>query len=330
MSPAARRWRALSMSLLSPLPTKAYYSIDARGRSRLRRALAELRPHVVVLNHGDIVSFADEIPRDTGIILVSHNVESEIIRGKFAAMRVPAPARRILDRDIRKTRMMEEAGAARVRFVMAVSQSDAEWYRALSPDIEVAVVSGAFSYEPYRGRRQPVRRPLAVGYLAKLTWWPNREGADWFLSSVLSKLSPESLVAHYFGPGTEDYQGRHAMLRAHGFVESLDAMWSAVNFSVCPILNGSGVNIKLIEALYNGIPVLATPHAVRGLPEFDDGAIAVVPPEEWVDFLQSDRALCLAAATVKPETREHFAIGEGASRCRRLLERAATAASASA
>jgi len=75
---------------------------------------------------------------------------------------------------------------------------------------------------------------------------------------------------------------------------------------LCPILSGSGTNIKLIESLYNGVPVLATPHACLGLPPVDDPALAVVPPEEWAAFLRSEHAVALAATTVRRETVEQF------------------------
>jgi hypothetical protein len=59
---------------------------------------------------------------------------------------------------------------------------------------------------------------------------------------------------------------------------------------ICPILHGGGVSIKVAESLYNGIPVLATPLAARGLELPDDPSIAIrESAQEWASFLSSAR-----------------------------------------
>jgi glycosyltransferase involved in cell wall biosynthesis len=49
-----------------------------------------------------------------------------------------------------------------------------------------------------------------------------------------------------------------------GFVESLDAALRAADAMVCPMHLGSGIKVKIIDALANGCPVLASPEALNG------------------------------------------------------------------
>lgn len=57
---------------------------------------------------------------------------------------------------------------------------------------------------------------------------------------------------------------------------------------ICPTFSGGGVSIKLAEAIYNGMPVLARPFPVRGVQLPPDPAIGVLDRAcEWVSFLRS-------------------------------------------
>lgn len=302
-----RRARALARSAFSGTPGKTHYLLDRRAFRRFRAALEGAEFDAVVLNGADLLPLADRPNAGTPCVLVSHNVETEIIRGQVAGLRAPAALRRLLRREVEKTRRMEIDGARRMALVIAISRQDALWYRRLAPETRVIAVSGAFAPGPYRGPRPPVARPLQVAYLAKMSWWPNRQGAEWLVASVLPALPAGEVEAQFFGPGSESFDGRAPTLRGRGFVENLDTVWSSAHFTLCPILAGSGINIKLAESLYNGVPVLATPHACRGLPPIDDPALAVVPPQEWAAFLRSERALALASARVRAETVETFA-----------------------
>lgn len=301
-----RQGRALGLSLFSRRPSKAHYLLDRRTRRLMRTALSTVTPDVVVFNGADLLPLTDELGDHAKCVLVSHNIETDIIAGQVAGLRVPAAVRRVLRRDVEKTRRMEERGARRMSVVIAISSEDARWYQRLSRKIQVFALCGAFPYLPYAGPRLPAGRPLSVAYLAKMSWWPNRQGAEWLISDILPELPDSTVDVHFFGPGSEQFSGCHPTLHAHGFVESLETVWCSANFTLCPILSGSGTNIKLIESLYNGVPVLATPHACLGLPPVDDPALAVVPPEEWAAFLRSEHAVALAATTVRRETVEQF------------------------
>jgi hypothetical protein len=83
----------------------------------------------------------------------------------------------------------------------------------------------------------------------------------------------------------------HPGIVKHGYVASLDQVWSTCHFMICPVLAGGGVSIKLAEAVGRGVPVLATKYAARGLPLDPDPAIVLLDsPEDWAEFLNSRAA----------------------------------------
>ena len=165
--------------------------------------------------------------------------------------------------------------------------------------MNVAAFSPAFDYIPFVREKRPRGRPLNVGLMAKMTWWPNHEGATWFADKILPHLDPSLVVAHYYGIGSKIFEGRRQNLHVHGFVDSLDKIWQTCDLMVCPILSGSGVNIKFAEAVFNRMPVLTTTMAARGLPPIEDEHITYLDqPREWIEFLSSPLALDLATGSV--------------------------------
>jgi len=316
-----RRFWAIMKSCCSEFPSKSHYLIDWRNRRYFRKAILDEKPDLVVFNGADLLSLSSDLHSNIPYMYISHNIESDIIDRQIAASKLPAAIRKLMETDVAKTRQLEERGAMRAAFVVAISQDDAQWFRSLSPDIDVMVISGAFDYPPYDASRRRAERPLNLVFLAKYSWWPNRHAAEKFLELVAPKLAAGSVRVHFFGPGSEAFENRHPLVQTHGYVESLEEVWQIASFSICPTTEGSGINIKLVESLYNGTPVFATPHAVRGLPPIDDPGLVVASLEDWPAFLESAKAEDLARAELRKETRELFAAPTAKERLRSLIRR---------
>ena len=142
--------------------------------------------------------------------------------------------------------------------------------------------------------------------MAKFDWWPNREGLDWFVDSVLPRL-PKRIRLNLFGPGSKTVIGNDRRIVRHGYVPEFDGIWAVCDVMICPMLSGSGVNVKLVEALYNRMPVLATHFAARGVQLPDDPAIKLLDgAEEWIAFLSSPAADRLSDSMVPKELAEAF------------------------
>ena len=74
-----------------------------------------------------------------------------------------------------------------------------------------------------------------------------------------------------------------------GFLPSLEEFWSSVSCVLAPLVEGAGVQIKLLEAIARGVPVCTNPAAVARLhPSLRQGAhfLSVSDdPRDWVQAL---------------------------------------------
>ncbi len=62
-----------------------------------------------------------------------------------------------------------------------------------------------------------------------------------------------------------------------GFVGDLKNVFEAAPLAINPVLLGSGINIKLLEAMAAALPTVSTVTGARGLPEAFSGGVVVVP-----------------------------------------------------
>jgi glycosyltransferase involved in cell wall biosynthesis len=149
--------------------------------------------------------------------------------------------------------------------------------------------------------------------IANFDWWPNRQGLAWFTRHVLPSLEPTVRV-HLFGHGSVRAAPRDSRVVAHGFVPRIEDAFSACDLMICPIRSGGGVSIKLAEAMYHGVPVLATRFATRGL-DLVSGAAAVLldDAEDWIGFL-NDASVRFATQIVPTAMSDYFHVSRHAQR----------------
>jgi O-antigen biosynthesis protein len=118
------------------------------------------------------------------------------------------------------------------------------------------------------------REPNTMLFLGSFRHLPNQEGLNWFTRKVLPAVLERSPKARLVIVGAEP-PPRHSLphlpdnIELRGFVEDVREPLSRYAVFVCPILSGSGMRVKLLEAFAAGIPVVSTRLGAEGLAEKD-------------------------------------------------------------
>ena len=142
-------------------------------------------------------------------------------------------------------------------------------------------------------------------FLGSFRHLPNQEGLNWFTKKVLPAVLQQKPRARLVIVGSEP-PPHHSLpnlpdnIELRGFVEDVREPLGRYAVFVCPILSGSGMRVKLLEAFAAGIPVVSTPLGAEGLTEKDGEICALAEdPAEFARkivelFDDADKAQHLA------------------------------------
>ena len=132
---------------------------------------------------------------------------------------------------------------------------------------------------------------LHLYHLGAMDWAPNIEGVSWFLDEVWPKIEanyPSVLCSCAGRKMPASLLSRSSeKLHFQGEVASVSEFVSDKNVAVIPLLSGSGMRVKIVEALAFGKVVITTSIGATGIPYADGKNILIVnTPEEFVDKIK--------------------------------------------
>jgi O-antigen biosynthesis protein len=133
------------------------------------------------------------------------------------------------------------------------------------------------------------REPDTMLFLGSFRHLPNQEGLEWFTRHVLPRILQQRPNARLVVIGSDPPQ-RHSLpgnsdaIELVGFVDDVMEPLRRYSLFVCPILSGSGVRVKLLEAFASGIPVVSTTIGAEGLAQADGEICGLADdPQEFAD-----------------------------------------------
>jgi GT2 family glycosyltransferase len=136
------------------------------------------------------------------------------------------------------------------------------------------------------------REPETMLFLGSFRHLPNQEALDWFTRQVLPLVLKRSPGARLVIVGAEP-PARHSLpnlpanIELRGFVDDVREPLGRYAVFVCPILSGSGMRVKLLEAFSAGIPVVSTRLGAEGLSATDGEICSLADaPAEFADKIE--------------------------------------------
>lgn len=117
----------------------------------------------------------------------------------------------------------------------------------------------------------------------------NLKGLKWFLESVFPLLPQNTRMQI---AGSVSNHAHHAFpvpsgVRIAGMVDNCDEIYRTSVIAVCPLLGGTGLKVKVIEALSRGIPVICTSYGITGFPgKTQNGCVTADSPRHFASAIQ--------------------------------------------
>lgn len=133
------------------------------------------------------------------------------------------------------------------------------------------------------------REPGSMLFVGSFRHTPNVEAIEWFVERVLPRILERKPDARLVVAGSDPpprglFAKATRAVELLGFVEDIRTELVRRGVFVCPILSGSGVRVKLLEAFASGIPVVSTSVGAEGLARIDGEFCALADdPEEFAN-----------------------------------------------
>lgn len=258
------------------------YSLNARFRNFVKESISQAGADVVQVEFYPFLPLVDDLPANVLKVFVHHEiryVRNERMLQNFTLTDSECK----LQDDVRR---MELACLNKFDRVVALTQNDKEVMEHDGVNVPIYVSPAAVDSErrPYSGWNGN------VAFLGGYGHAPNQEGMDWFMRNVLPKVEWSAisrLTLDIVGKGWPAEYMRNdekCEIRLHGFVERLsDVMCGSI--MIIPLLSGSGMRMKILEASALGVPFITTSVGVEGL-KFEDEESCLIADTE-ADFAKA-------------------------------------------
>jgi len=211
------------------------------------------------------------------ICLRAHNLEYVI--WERLAENETNPLKRFYLKSLAKRLFDFEVKTAKnVDALVPITETDAEIFREMSPNIPVFVSPAGLDLEAYTINATKQEWP-GIFHLGALNWMPNIEALQWFLKEVWPRLHKEypKLKFHVAGRNMPAWLNdlKTVGVEAHGEVANAIDFMNSKTIMIAPLLSGSGMRIKIIEGMALGKTIVSTTIGAEGIPYEDQKNILI-------------------------------------------------------
>lgn len=236
------------------------------------------------------------------IIYRAHNVEFQ--HWEFKAQNTTFFKAMIYQQIARKMKSLEEKLIKQVHHLFSISCIEQDYFIGLNQNSEI--------FYPHFGAPQSanylIQPPYFMGFIGDLTWYPNQKGLEWFLREVWPTIHLKFPAAQFniAGKNSMAYTNPKLGINGLGFVHDVSSFYANQHVIVNPMVFGTGINMKVLEALHFMKPVITLKHPALLIPELH-GIIHVDSASEFIEalstFLQTPEKI-KASITKVPESFE--------------------------
>jgi polysaccharide biosynthesis protein PslH len=208
----------------------------------------------------------------------AHNVESEIWYRLAAQTRNPVK-KYYLHNLAGRIENFEKDFINRYDVLLAITDQDLRAFHRMGNTKPSEVIATSISDEDFLQDTQN-KEVNSLFYIGALDWIPNQEGLIWFIDEVWNKLkkletAPEFHVAGRNAPAWLAKKCRENNIEFHGEIPDAHEFMDRYNIMVVPLFAGSGLRIKIIEALARSKVIITTLIGAQGI-GLADGVHAIL------------------------------------------------------
>ena len=212
------------------------------------------------------------------ICMRAHNVEHEIWE-RITRNTYLRPKKWYLKQLTRQLADYEKEQLKQYDILAAITKRDLERFQAMGYEGAATVIPIGIPVEQYNTDFDSYNKPLSLSFIGSLDWMPNQEGLKWFLDNAWDRLHQRfpKLEFHIAGRNTPNwlYELKKPNIKVHGEVPDAAAFINEHSLMIVPLLSGSGMRAKILEAMALGKVAITTSIGLEGIHAKDQQEVLV-------------------------------------------------------
>lgn len=201
------------------------------------------------------------------VVLRAHNIEHKI--WQRIAENCSNPVKRIYMNHLYKTlRRFEINTLNKIDGIVAITPVDARNFDRLSHSTNIISIPFGINLDTLpENMEQPAEASLF--HIGSMNWFPNEESIKWLISEVWPKLSQRlpDIELHLAGRYMPDWLLKLSVprIKVEGEVPDVWEYMQKFSIMVVPLFSGSGIRIKIVEAMAAGKAIVTTVIGAEGI-----------------------------------------------------------------
>ena len=231
------------------------------------------------LIHAETFYVMPHIPKTKVPILLVEQTIEYLVYKHYVEEQAPKTLAPLLKIDVMKLKFWETYFWKHARKVVAMSDSDRNQMRKLSPGLSIDIVPNGIDMEYFAGKKRENESPQRVLYVGNFTWLQNIEAVELLVDKVWPKIKSgtSSVKLWIVGMHMTDYIKNlksEDIEVSEGLPDIRDAYRKSAVL-VTPIKGPGGTRRKILEAMASALPVVTTSVGAEGL-GVSDGKEALI------------------------------------------------------
>ncbi len=222
-----------------------------------------------------------QIKKQTKIVYRSHDILFETLflyRKQLKINPILLPLQLDLINCIQYERHVWES----VDYILPISRRMGGLIATISKSAAEKIIIFPTPIDPPPYTTMSAKRDARILYVGSVHYPPNFQGLQWFLRTcwpIIRKQLPQAQI-DIVGRGSEHLPAYDGVNR-YGYVDDVEPFYQKAAVLVVPLLSGSGVRIKILEAMSRGLPVVSTRVGYAGI-DLIEGEHALVSDDPEV------------------------------------------------
>jgi glycosyltransferase involved in cell wall biosynthesis len=275
-SAAIRRAAWLAAATIRRRPFGADALVEALTMP-LRDELERFAPDVVHVASGRLAGLGPLLESHPSVLVA---LDAWHLNVEANALVARGLRRRLLSAEAVRVRRFEATEYPRFGRVVVVSEEDRRALQELEPRLALEVVPNGVDADLYAPETGLERDPEQIVFTGVMSYAPNVTAAEFLARRVLPRVREEHPRARLAIVGREPRRrvrglGALAGVEVTGEVPDVRPWLGRGRVYACPMLSGTGIKNKLLEAMASGVACVATPLALQGTRAVDGEHVLV-------------------------------------------------------